>query len=229
MASAEDPLDRFPRERTWLLPALQAAQYRDRWLSPEALTAVAEHLRVPKSEVYGVATNYPEFRLIQPGRRVMRVCTGVSCRIRGSLDLLAACERRLALKAGGTTADGAVTLERLDCAFNCSMAPVVEIEEQQYGRVSERDLETILTAPHPSPLPRGEREFRTLAPVGGEGRESVSAAKAFEGEGAASPSLRYRLRALTPTLSPKRGEGVYSRSPPFGYPLKKCYRRLRAH
>ncbi len=170
MASAEDPLDRFPRERTWLLPALQAAQHHDRWLSPEALTAVAEHLRVPKSEVYGVATNYPEFRLIQPGRRVVRVCTGVSCRIRGSLDLLAACERRLALKAGGTTADGAVTLERLDCAFNCSMAPVVEAEGKHYGRVSEAELETILAAPHPGPLPRGEREFRTLAPVGGEGR-----------------------------------------------------------
>ncbi len=167
MASAEDPLDRFPRERTWLLPALQAAQHRDRWLSPEALTAVAEHLRVPKSEVYGVATNYPEFRLIQPGRRVVRVCTGVSCRIRGSLDLLAACERRLGLKAGGTTADGAATLERLDCAFNCSMAPVVEAEAEQYGRVAERDLDTILGAsgsahgerlPHPD-----EREPASFA------------------------------------------------------------------
>jgi NADH:ubiquinone oxidoreductase subunit F (NADH-binding)/NADH:ubiquinone oxidoreductase subunit E len=168
MASAEHPLDRFPRERTWLLPALQAAQHRDRWLSPEALTAAAEHLRVPKSEVYGVATNYPEFRLIQPGRRVVRVCTGVSCRIQGSLDLLAACERRLALKVGDTTADGAATLERLDCAFNCSMAPVVEIEEKQYGRVSERDLTAILAPPHPAlspsggecsglPLPSGER------------------------------------------------------------------------
>ncbi len=143
---SDDFLGRFPRERQWLLPALQAAQHHDRWLSPEALTAVAEHLRVPKSEVYGVATHYPEFRLAQPGRRVVRVCTGVSCRIRGSLDLLTACELRLGVRADGTTTDGSITLERLDCAFNCSMAPVIEAEAEQYGRVAERDLDTILGA-----------------------------------------------------------------------------------
>ncbi len=165
-----DPLARFPRERAWLLPALQALQHHERWLSPEALTAAAEHLRVPRSEVYGVATHYPEFRLAPPGKRIIRVCTGVSCRIVGSLDLLRACERRLTIIADGTTADGAVTLERLDCAFNCSVAPVIEAEAKQYGRVTERDLDVILASPHPNPLPNGERESETLAPEGGESR-----------------------------------------------------------
>ncbi len=49
------------------------------------------------------------------------------------------------------------------------MAPVIEAEGKQYGRVSEADLDTILRSPHPSPLPSGERELRTLAPEGGEG------------------------------------------------------------
>ena len=89
-------------------------QHAERWLSPEALAAVAEHLRVPRSEVWGVATHYPEFRLARPGRNVLRVCTGVSCRIRGSLDLLALLERRLRLRAGETTPDGEVTLEAFD-------------------------------------------------------------------------------------------------------------------
>src|SRR2546426_2977633 len=59
----------FPRERTWLLPALQAVQRAERYLSPDALEAVAAHLRVPKSEVWGVASHYPELRLARPGRR----------------------------------------------------------------------------------------------------------------------------------------------------------------
>ena len=155
---SSDVLVGFPRERTWLLPALHALQHRDRWLSPEALAAAADHLRVPRSEVYGVATHYPEFRLSRPGRQVVRVCVGLSCRTRGGLDVLAACERRLGLAAGKTTADGAVTLERLDCAFDCAMAPVVEVEGEHHGRVEARAVDIVLDAP---PRPSGERAGAT--------------------------------------------------------------------
>jgi NADH-quinone oxidoreductase subunit F len=158
-----DVLSRFPRERTWLLPALHALQHRDRWLSPTALEEAADHLRVPRSEVYGVATHYPEFRLIQPGRRVVRVCVGLSCRVRGGLDVLAACERRLGVAAGATTPDGAVTLERLDCAFDCAMAPVVEVDGEHRGRVEVGAVDGLLAAP-PRPA---------LFPSGGEGSPAL--------------------------------------------------------
>src|SRR5437867_10497179 len=145
MAVAE-LLAKFPRERTWLLPALQAVQRAERYLSAEALEAVAAHLRVPKSEVWGVASHYPELRLAPPGTRVVRVCTGVSCKLRGGGELLAACERRLGLRAGRTTADGAVTLEAMDCAFACAVAPVVEIDHACHGRVTPPALDALLAA-----------------------------------------------------------------------------------
>ncbi len=140
----------FPRERTWLLPALQAVQRAERYLSPDALEAVAAHLRVPKSEVWGVASHYPELRLARPGRRLIRVCTGVSCRVRGGRELLAACERRLGVRAGQTTADAAATLEELDCGFACAVAPVVEIDHAYRGRVTPDALDALLAA-HPAP------------------------------------------------------------------------------
>src|SRR5205809_4145095 len=143
-------LAKFPRERTWLLPALQAVQRAERYLSPEALEAVAAHLRVPKSEVWGVASHDPELRLAGPGRRVVRVCTGVSCQLRGGGELLAACERRLGVRAGRTTADGAVTLEAMDCAFACAVAPVVEIDHAYRGRVAPGALDALLAAHGPS-------------------------------------------------------------------------------
>src|SRR5256885_8922500 len=114
---------RFPRERTWLLPALEEVQRAEHWLSPEALEAVAAHLRVPKSEVWGVASHYPEFRLSAPGRRLVRVCTGLACLARGGGEILAACERRLGIRAGPSTGDHAITLEALDCPFACGSAP----------------------------------------------------------------------------------------------------------
>src|SRR5713226_3326173 len=153
-------LDAFPRERTWLLPALQAVQHHLRWIPSDALAAVAAHLRVPASEVYGVATHYPEFRLSEPGKRVVRVCTGVSCRISGGLECLDWLERRLGVNAPATTADGRVTLEPFDCAFNCSVAPVLEVDHQYHGRINVQDLEQVLNA-----LPRGSSSLRIDGPA----------------------------------------------------------------
>jgi NADH:ubiquinone oxidoreductase subunit F (NADH-binding)/NADH:ubiquinone oxidoreductase subunit E len=142
-----DALSPFPRERTWLLPALQAAQRARRWLSPDTLDAVASHLRVPRSEVWGVASHYPEFRLVEPGARIVRVCTGLACAARGGRDLLARAERRLQARAG-STARG-VTLEEMDCAFACAVAPVVEADHAPHGRVTAAALDALLDAPAP--------------------------------------------------------------------------------
>ncbi|HEY2996043.1 MAG TPA: NAD(P)H-dependent oxidoreductase subunit E, partial [Methylomirabilota bacterium] len=140
-----DALAPFPRERTWLLPALHAAQHAERWLSPATLDAVAAHLRVPKSEVWGVASHYPEFRLAAPGRRLVRVCTGLACLARGGGEILAACERRLGIRAGESTPDHAITLEALDCAFACGSAPVAQVDHHYRGRLTTGDVEALLT------------------------------------------------------------------------------------
>src|SRR3972149_1669742 len=79
---------RPPRGRPGPLPALDAVQRAQGSVSPGALDVIAAHLRVPASEVWGVATHYPELRLTPPGRRLVRVCAGVSCRIGGGAPLL---------------------------------------------------------------------------------------------------------------------------------------------
>src|SRR5262245_15842717 len=139
-----EALSQFPRERTWLLPALQAAQHAEGWLSPETLAIVAAHLRVPKSEVWGVASHYPELRLAEPGRRIVRVCTGVACVARGGSELLGRCEQRVGIPVGETTGDGAFTFEAMDCAFACSVAPVVEVDHTYRGRVTTVGLDALL-------------------------------------------------------------------------------------
>ncbi len=149
MSDWHDAVRAFPRERTWLLPALQAVGHELRWIPADALREIASHLRVPLSEAYGVATHYPEFRLAEPRKRLVRVCTGVSCRIRGGLDLLKALE---------SAADRDVTLEPFDCAFNCSVAPVVEVDGEHHGRVGMGDVDRLLSEGFSGlPLPSGER------------------------------------------------------------------------
>lgn len=140
------PFSHLPRQRTWLLPALDAVQRVEGSVSPTHLASIAAHLRVPLSEVWGVATHYPELRLTPAGRRLVRVCTGVSCRVRGGLDLLRECERRLGLEAGATGGDGEVTLEAMDCAFACAVAPLIEVQHRRLGRATVEDLDRWLDA-----------------------------------------------------------------------------------
>ncbi|OLD97910.1 MAG: hypothetical protein AUG80_09765 [Candidatus Rokubacteria bacterium 13_1_20CM_4_68_9] len=138
------PLDtvlaQFPRERQWLLPALQAVQHAHGWLSEDALTQVAAHLRVPATEVYGVATHFPELHLAPHGRHHVRVCTGVSCALLGGRQLLAKLTQRFDAAPGAPDADREVTLEAADCFFACSMAPAIEVDGEYRGRVSESQL-----------------------------------------------------------------------------------------
>src|SRR5262245_46615546 len=130
-------LERFPSERTWLLPALQSVQEIEGWLSPEALTAVAEHVRVDPSEAAAIATDHADnLRLIKPGSHLIRICTGRSCRLTGATEHLRVLENRLGIACGQTTPDGRITLEQADCLSLCSLAPVLEVDGACHGRVS---------------------------------------------------------------------------------------------
>jgi NADH-quinone oxidoreductase subunit F len=127
-------LSPYPRERTWLLPALHAVQETLGHLPADALDRVAAHLRVPVSEVYGVASGYPEFRLQARGRHHVRYCTGVTCRLTGGEAVQAALERRF-----GQASPAEITLEPADCFFECSVAPLIEVDGR-YKRVTPDDI-----------------------------------------------------------------------------------------
>ena len=126
----------FPREKQMLLPALQHVQRQLGYLPLWAQQAVGEYLRVPESEVYGVATHFPELHLEAPGKHRVRVCTGLSCRLLGSSAILQALEGALGLTAGRASADASLSLEESHCAFICGVAPVVEVDGSAYGKLS---------------------------------------------------------------------------------------------
>jgi NADH:ubiquinone oxidoreductase subunit F (NADH-binding)/NADH:ubiquinone oxidoreductase subunit E len=160
----------FPRERTWLLPALQAVQEAEGWLSSPALIAVAEHLGVPPGEVSAIAADCPAVRLVKPGSHLVRVCTGLSCRLTGAAEHLHAFEDRLAIARGSTTPDGRLTLEEADCLSVCSLAPVLEVDGVCHGRVAAAAVERLpvwFRARRPLPADVDASDF---TPVPGVGR-----------------------------------------------------------
>ena len=132
--------EKFPRERTYLLPALHFLQHEFGYLPDWALQIVSWHLRIPASEVYGAATSYSELRTKEPGRHIVRVCTGLSCWHSGGQELLEKLSGQLGVGPGETASDGGIILEETPCGFLCPMAPAVEIDGRWHGRVTLEGL-----------------------------------------------------------------------------------------
>ncbi len=90
------------------------------------------------SEIYGVATFYAQFRFTPMGKHVMKVCHGTACHVQGADSLDTVVEQRLGVAPGNNTADGEFTVERVACLGCCSLAPVVMIDGEVYGRLTRR-------------------------------------------------------------------------------------------
>jgi len=130
--------------RDSLIPILQEVQARHGYLSREAVVRVGEHLRLPASKIYGVATFYNQFRFQPQGRFHIQVCRGTACHVKGSAAVLDAIQRSLKIEAGQTTRDGLFSLEVVACIGACGLAPVISINGEFHAGVTTKKVEQIL-------------------------------------------------------------------------------------
>ena len=133
LAPVDEILDRYPRERRALVMVLQDVQVAYNYLPRPALERVAEGLTLPRSHVYHVATFYKMFSLEPRGRHTCTVCMGTACHVRGAGMLVEHVERRAEVAAGGTTADGELSLETVNCVGACALGPVVILDGKTIG------------------------------------------------------------------------------------------------
>lgn len=127
-----------------LIPILQHIQQIHGYLPEAVLLAVSERTNIPVSRVYGVATFYEQFHLEPRGRHTIRCCRGTACHVRGGPEIIAALEKLLEVKAGGTTEDMKFTFETVACLGTCFLAPVIMIDNDYYGHLTVDILKGIL-------------------------------------------------------------------------------------
>jgi len=138
-------LSKHPRgRRDALIPILQDVQELQGYLSRDAVAAIGEHLGLPASKIYGVATFYNQFRFQPVGRYHIQCCRGTACHVKGSAKVLESLERALGIKAGQTTRDGLFSLEVVACVGACGLAPVISINGEFFARVTPERVNTII-------------------------------------------------------------------------------------
>ncbi len=141
-------LAQYPPERASLLPILHEAQAKYGGRLPEAvLITISHHLRVPLADVQGVVEFYTLFYAGPVGRRVVRVCTDPPCLIAGAEEMLdAVCRQVGNIQPGQTSADGAVTVERVTCLGLCDQAPGALVDQQAFGCIRANQVVALLEA-----------------------------------------------------------------------------------
>jgi NADH:ubiquinone oxidoreductase subunit E len=143
--------ERYPTKQPVVMLALHLAQKEHGHLSDDALRLVARTLDLPYAHVYGVATFYTMYRRKPGGRQTIRMCTNISCMLRGGYEVLAAFEAKLGVPAGGSTSEFMLVEE--ECIAACANAPcavvgteyLLDIRPEQVGEIVER----LKASPHP--------------------------------------------------------------------------------
>ena len=126
------------------LPVLHALQAVFGHVPRAALPMVAEALNLTRAEVHGIVGFYHDFRAGPPGRHVLKLCRAEACQSMGGDGLAAQAQRRLAVDWGGTSDDGAVTLEPVFCLGLCACAPAAMLDGEVVGRLDETRLAVLL-------------------------------------------------------------------------------------
>ena len=138
-------LEKYRDVQGGIIPALHELQALcGNYLPEEAVRQLAEGLRVPVNQVFGVATFYTMYSVRPRGRHIIRVCDSPPCHLLQSKSIIQILEDELGVKVGETTGDGKFTLELTSCLGVCAVAPAMMIDEEVYGNLSRERIPEIL-------------------------------------------------------------------------------------
>jgi len=138
-AGAQALIARYPEPRSALLPMLYLAQSEQGFVSNTAVREIGALIGLTGAEVAAVATFYTMFKRTPQGEWLVSVCTQPSCALAGGGELLARLKETLGIGNGGTTEDGMISLEEVECLCACDGAPVFSVNYENYERMSVDD------------------------------------------------------------------------------------------
>ena len=179
---AQKVIAKYPagRQASAVLPLLDRAQRQHHnWLPRAAMEYVAGLLDMAPIRVYEVATFYSMFNLAPVGKWFLQVCTTTPCWLRGSDEVMAACERKLGFKGTADSgfhhsADGKFTVREVECVGACVNAPVIQVNDDFYedldGPLTEKLIDALAKG---APPPKGSMKGRQGAMAEG-GRTSLA-------------------------------------------------------
>jgi NADH-quinone oxidoreductase subunit E len=163
-ATLDAIIARYPRSRSAIMPLLHFAQSVDGYVTPAAIEKIAAKLDLATAEVTAVSTFYTQYKSKPVGDYHVGVCVNTLCAVMGGDAIYESVTEHLGINNHETTADGKVSLERIECNAACDYAPVVMVNWEFYDNQtpqSVRDLVDSARAGNPPAPTRGPKTLRT--------------------------------------------------------------------
>lgn len=137
-------IEKFRNKKGNLIPILQAAQNTFGFIPKVAFEYIAKNTNLQLSDMYGVATFYAQFRLNPVGKHIIKVCHGTACHVQNANIITDSIVEALKINDGETTPDNLFTLESVACLGCCSLAPVMMIDNEAYGKLTGKSSVNIV-------------------------------------------------------------------------------------
>lgn len=137
-------LEKYPGDPQHLISLMQDVQTEFNYISPEHMNLICDHVSVPLTRAWSVATFYKSFSIEPRGEHEIKVCLGTACHLKGSPRLVESLERDLGVARGQTTGDLSFTLDTVNCVGACALAPIVVVDEDYQPKTSYRKLSKVI-------------------------------------------------------------------------------------
>jgi NADH-quinone oxidoreductase E subunit len=134
----------YPEKRAAMLPILYLAEKEFGYITPEVEAYVGELLEVPPVKVHEVMTFYTLIPRERRGKYHFQVCQGLSCDLCGSAKIIDHLTKRLKINPGESSKDMKYTLTTVECLGACETAPMMQLNEDYIGNLTEKEIDKIL-------------------------------------------------------------------------------------
>jgi len=164
LAVMDSIIARYPKSRSAIMPLLHFVQSIDGYVTPRGIETIAAKLNLATAEVTAVSTFYTQYKSAPVGEYHVGICTNTLCAIMGGDAIYDSVSEHLGIKKNQTTADGKISLERIECNAACDYAPVVMVNWEFYDNqtpASVNDLVDAVRQGNPPPPTRGPSQLRT--------------------------------------------------------------------
>ncbi len=137
-------IKKYGGKESALLGILQDIQVKEKYLPKEVLEEVSSIMNIPLTHIFRIATFYNALSIKPRGRHKIDVCLGTACHVRGGNKIVDKLSRDLGVRVGETTKDKRYTLESVRCVGCCSLGPVMVIDGNVYGRLTQEKVPSLV-------------------------------------------------------------------------------------
>ncbi len=133
----------YSQHKWALIPLLQKIQSELGYIPPQSIPLIARSLGLFPSQVQGVISFYTQLYTQPRGRKIVRVCRGTACHVRGGKTILKLVKQHLGLEEGETSPDLEYTLETVACIGVCALAPNIVVGDHVHGHMNPKKAEQL--------------------------------------------------------------------------------------